>query len=243
VRHKIIPTRNVRSLQGAAERLLGRSTGEPGIGVVYGATGRGKTTAAAWLAGQTNAVFVRACRTWSPSWMLGSMMTELGAEPLGRLGRMVDFIVKELAAQGRPLIVDEVDYLADSSRLLDTLRDLHDMSAAPLILLGTEDFKKRVMHRPQLMGRVHQWLEFHPADFADARLFADGICEVIVENDLLVSLHRWSGGSLRALTLGLARIEEWAKRRGLDRINATDWSGNGFSDAPGEVKIPKAAAA
>ncbi len=241
MRHKIIPTRNVRSLQGAADRLLGRSTGEPGIGVVFGATGRGKTTAAAWLAGQTNAVFVRACRTWSPSWMLGSMMTELGAEPLGRLGHMVDFIVRELAAQQRPLIVDEVDYVAENSRLLDTLRDLHDMSAAPLILLGTEDFKRRVMHRPQLAGRVHQWLEFQPADFADARLFADGICKVIVENDLLAELHRWSGGSLRALTLGLARVEEWGRRRGINRISAAQWNGNGFSDAAGEVR--KAAAA
>jgi DNA transposition AAA+ family ATPase len=172
--------------------------------------------------------YVRAYRLWSPTWMLGAIMQELGAHPMARTSRMIEFIVRALAQQQRPLFIDEADYLTDDRRLLDTLRDLHDMATTPLILIGMADFKKRVLHKEQLAGRVSQWVEFQPATLDDAKLLARTVCEVEVADDLLEALHKSAGGSMRGLTVGLARIESHAKRRGIKQIALPDWGDRSF---------------
>jgi DNA transposition AAA+ family ATPase len=171
---------------------------------------------------------VRANATWTPSAMLGSLMKELDATPRGSCSQMVDFIVEQLGQRARPVFVDEADYLV-SKRLLETLRDLHDLSTAPLILIGMADFRRRIIHKEQLAGRIAQWVEFKGADIEDARTLADAVCEVRVTNDLLESLHATTKGSMRGMIVGLSRIETFARRHGKETLSARDWGKQAFT--------------
>ncbi len=228
---RIAQTKNIRKLWRAAETLRTRSIGVPGIALIWGPTGFGKTTAITWLANQprVNAVYVRAMATWTPFSMLAAIMRELDAEPKSRNSAMVDHIVRQLAREDRPLFVDEADYLADKRQLLDTLRDLHDMSTTPLILIGMKDFQRRVMHREQLAGRVSQWLEFEPADLEDARTLCDEVCDVKVADDLLAAIHRAAGGSMRGMIVALSRVESWARAENKSSVNLKDWGDRAFT--------------
>ena len=239
MRNKIAQVNNIRLLTAAGRALSTRDIGVPGIGLIWGPTGFGKSTAAAWFAIRTNAVYVRAMATWTPTAMLAAIMHELDAKPLPRCAAMIEFIVGALAREGRPLFVDEADYLAASAKLLDSLRDLHDMSTVPLILIGMKDFQRRVMHREQIAGRVSQWVEFQAADFKDARILADEVCEVRIADDLLARLHRATGGSMRGMVVGLSRIEGFAREHGLQKVSETDWGERAFvlSQAPKAPKI------
>jgi len=228
MKYTVAPVKNIQRLNSASRSLVERAHGVPGIGVLWAPTGYGKTTAAAWMANQIDALYVRATATWTPSSMLGAIMRELQAEPRQRCADMLDHIVQDLAINTRPVLVDEADYLVDKKALVETLRDIHDLSSAPLWLIGMADFRRKVTHREQLQGRVAQWIEFRAADIEDARTLADAVCEVHISDDLLVSLHTASAGSMRAMTVGIYHIETLARRRGLDRISAKDWGKQSF---------------
>lgn len=224
MRHRIVPVKNVARLSEASEALIQRGLGMPGMGLIWGHTGFGKTTAATWLINRVNGVYVRPIATTTPSTFLGSILRELDQEAKGSCAQMVERIVEALATSMRPLFIDEADYLADSKKLTETLRDIHDLSTVPVVLIGMAGIQRKLAQRQQLSGRIAQWVEFGPADLEDARWLADGLAEVAVQDDLLERLHRAAGGEVRRITVGLGRIEQQAKVRSLESIGAADWT-------------------
>lgn len=229
MRVTIAPVKNITLLSQAGETLRSRAYGVPGIGLIWGRTGYGKTTAAVWFANKIHAVHLRANALWTPSALLRALMRELSAEPSSRLQDMLSFAVERLGQEKRPLIVDEADYLMSNKRLVETLRDIHDLSNVPLILIGMHDFRRKVATREQLAGRVAQWVEFKPADLEDARTIADTVCQISVTDDLLEELHKSSSGSIRDMVVGLSRIEEIGKRHGKDKMTLKDWGKQAFT--------------
>lgn len=223
------PVKNVVALAQIGEALRHRDPGVPGVAVIVGTTGYGKTTAAAWWRNKVDAVFVRANSTWTQTALLRAVLVEL-AEPEGRhRDEMLGRVVRQLRASGRPLIVDEADYLLGDRKMLDTFRDLHDLSNVPLILIGMDGFAKGVKQVPQLAGRISRWVRFGAADAADARVVAEHVCEVKVADDLLGMLLDKAAGSMRGLIVGLSRIEEFARARQLESVDLATWGNRAFT--------------
>lgn len=225
----IAPVKNLLRLAELGESLKDRTLSTPGMGVVYGETGFGKTTGLAWYGvRQVRAVYVRALQLWSPLTMLETICGELDVQPDRSLAKTLTLIVGELVRQNRILMVDEADYIVDSKRLLNTLRDLHDLSTMPVILVGMADFVKKLRTRidqRQFSGRVAFELEFKPLDLDDTHLLAkfllaDGLK---IDDRLLQRLHEASEGSARLVRVGLARIEQFALKKNLKRVTEEDW--------------------
>ena len=70
MRYKTVPVKNITRLSSAGDALMHRSRGLPGMGLIYGETGYGKSTATAWFVNQCDGVYVRAQRVWSPRYAL-----------------------------------------------------------------------------------------------------------------------------------------------------------------------------
>lgn len=224
MRKQMAITKNVVELRSAYETLLNRDSGIPGMGLVHGDTGRGKTTAIAWLVNQVNGVYVRANATWTPSAMLGVIMQELGAEPLhNSSAAMVQHIVRVLAQESRLLVVDEADYCFSNIKMLETLRDIHDVSGCPVILVGMAGIERKIVHRPQLRRRISQWVEFMPADLADSKTLTETVCEIEIEDDLLQRIHQESEGNVGLMVVGLSRVEQFAKAQGWKKVDDERW--------------------
>jgi len=223
MRNKLAPTKNVAALRLAYEALAGRDHGVPGMGLVHGFTGAGKTTAICELVTRVQGIYVRATSSWTPTSMLAKVQQELGAAPMQRRADMLDFIAARLTETQRPLFVDEADYLFSNVAMLDSLRDVHDLSGAPVVLIGMDGIAKRLIHRRQLAGRISHWVEFLPSDLDDARVLAQTVCEVILDDELLASVHAQAKGSMRLMTVGLARIEALAKANGWRDVSAEQW--------------------
>ncbi|MCK5772028.1 ATP-binding protein [Algiphilus sp.] len=223
MKSKIVLTKNVAALNDAGEALLRRSPGMPGMGLVHGETGYGKTTAITWIANRCNAVYVRALAAWTPASMFRAILRELGRDSRGSCADMMEAIVEALAMSGRPLYLDEADYIVDSKRMTESLRDIHDMSTSPVTLVGMGGIDQRLSHRKQLTGRVMQDVKFAPLDLEDAGRIASELSEIELAPDLLEHLHRESAGSTRLVCVGLARIEQSARSRGLGKINLQEW--------------------
>lgn len=235
MRAKIVPVKNIAAMKAAGDALIHRATGMPGMGLIWGPTGYGKTTAVTWFVNQCHGVYVRAVRLWTPKTMLSAIARELDID-CRRMNNAetLEAIIQRLAETGRPLFVDEADYVIDSRRLTDTLRDIHDLSVCPVILVGMHGIEKRIRGNEQFTGRIAQWVAFGGCDLSDARLLADGLCEVTVADDLLADLHdkaspkSGGGAEIRRLVVGLAAIEGYAKRRGMAQIAKKDWPGRDY---------------
>lgn len=224
MRNRLAPTKNVAALQLAYEALATRDRGVPGMGLVYGYTGAGKTTSIAALVNKTRGVYVRATSQWTPTAMLSTIMRELGADPLHRRQLMLDHIKDELTSTQRPLFVDEADYLLRDGDMLEALRDLHDLSGAPVVLIGMADIEKRLVHKKQLARRLSHWVEFLPSDLEDARTLATTVCEVELDDELLQRLHGEAKGSIGLMVVGMARIEALAKANGWRAVSGEQWA-------------------
>lgn len=232
---KIVPVKNVTRLNDAGETLRRRAANLPGMGLVHGETGYGKTTAVAWYTNRCGGIYVRATSVWTPSAMLRKIGEELRIRCSGSLQDMMDSIVDALSLSNRPLFIDEADYIVDSKRMTEAVRDLHDFTTVPVVLIGMGGIDQRLAGRKQFTGRVLRDVPFQPLDLADARLIADTLCEIRVADDLLERLHRLVNGSTRLLVVGLARIEEHAKSMGTDELSSAGWgrADNFFTgDAP-----------
>jgi DNA transposition AAA+ family ATPase len=224
----IAPIKNIARLAELGTSLQSRASMLPGIAVAYGESGIGKSTGLTWLSTtKLNACYVRALQLWSPSTMLQAIAEELAVRPAHTLTATIKRIVAELARTQRPLIVDEADYVVDQTRLLNTLRDLHDLSTMPLILVGMADFVRKLRTRGeqrQFAGRVALEMEFMPLDFPDVAVLAQALAEVEIAEDLLKLLHEKSQGITRLACVGIGRIETFAKTTGLSRVGAAQWA-------------------
>lgn len=240
MRYKTVCVKNVARLSEAGDALIHRGRGMPGMGLIWGETGYGKSTATAWFVNQCSGIHVRALEVWSPSSMLAAISKELGIDPRGSCAQRAESITQELSRHGRPLFVDEADYIIDSKRMTNTLRDLHDMTSVPVVLIGMAGIERSIKSRKQLTGRISQWVEFAPCDEEDARLITDALCEIEIADDLLARLIHDAAGSIRLLVVGLAQLEANGRARGLKRMTEADWkTGRKFflGEAPASDKV------
>lgn len=232
MQQKLAIVKNVLNLQTCYAALASRPGGLPGMMLVWGKSGAGKTTAVTWLANKIDAIFVRATAAWTQRAMLDQILADLEIDPPrgGSADRLVT-IQGAMAESDRPLIVDEADYLMHpfgNLKMLESLRDLHDQTGVPVILVGMEGVERKIVHRKQFSRRISHWVEFHPLDLSDARTLTDTVCEVHVIDDLLARLHGAAHGMIGDFTVGLARIEAFAKANHLDSIGLDRWGDRPF---------------
>lgn len=228
MRAKVAPVKNIARFAEALESVTDADHSSERMVLVHGATGVGKSTALAYFMNRFNAVYVEASPAWSLGSMLRAILAAMGQNARQRAADMEQQIVDELAGEGRPLFVDEMDYLflpgqETSLRMLEALHSIHDKSRMPVVMVGMDKIDRKIKAREQIARRVFQWVEFCDLDREDARIAADALCDVYVEDDLLDALFAATQGRMGRMRLGLSQIERRAKSNGWDRITRAHW--------------------
>ncbi len=226
----IVVTKSVAALRVSHEELLERADGLPAVLLVSGASGAGKTTALRWLAQKTGAIYVRALATDSAVAFLSRLTNACGMAANSTRGNsvMTEMIGTYLQEQDKTLIVDEGDFLFSSQRLIESLRDIHDLSGQPVLIAGHTGIERRFANRPQLFRRISTWMQFHPCDLEDMQLLAKRLCKVSVDDDLLQHLQRECHGNPGLARVGLSQIEKKTLAAGKRRMNLDDWGRRKF---------------
>lgn len=233
----IAPLRNVASLSALIDRLRNRQPHLPGMGAFYGPSGYGKSFAAIYATNRWRAVTVQVKSVWTPKTLLEAVLTEMGVTPGPTVVRMLDQVSGQLAISDRPLIVDEADFLV-KRKMIEIVRDIHEGSAAPVILIGEEMLPQKL----QAWERIHnRMLSFVPAERADlsdvghlARIYAAG---VKVAPELQARILRASSGATRRICVNLDRVREFAAVKGLREVGLAEWGDQAlFTGAAPEVR-------
>jgi len=226
MKNEMVKTTDVRRFMQSVEDLLNRPMGTEGMGLLWGPPGTGKTTSLAYVANVYDAVYVRAVGCWTVTSMLGDLCRELGGKRMLRRSDMVEYIVEELSKDGRaprPIFIDEADYCFRQFEMIDSLRDIYDLSGCPVVLIGMEDIARRIRTHERIARRITQWIEFKGLDLTDTEQVAAEICDVTLSSDLLRHLHKETGGNIGRIIIGLSKIEKFALANGLETITGANW--------------------
>jgi len=216
-----VNTQNVKFFKGAIERLQSREEQVPGMALVYGEPGLGKTKAvAAWCAqNSNNSYFIRTKKLMTGRWLLEELVSELGEQ--------ADKRVPDLYRQARNILMekqctvffDEVDYLCHDARVIETIRDLHDDTGTPIVMIGMAEAEKKLSRYRHLYDRFSEVVKFQDLTEMDVRTIADEMCEVKVNNDAIAHIHS-QGSRFRKIVIQLYRCESIAKKNSLKEITA-----------------------
>jgi DNA transposition AAA+ family ATPase len=212
MRTKFVKTQNVLRMLGSLGELEKRSAVVPGLALIHGHQGFGKTMATHWYAVQHNCVYLRAQGAWTVNWLLMDLAASLGLAPEGVSRQNFRSIKHELYARPRLVLLDEADYVIRRRELLDTVRDMHDTSGAPVCLVGMAGAREAVARKsPQFWSRVSQEVEFGPLTLEDVAVIAAELAGITLTPEHSREIRRRTEGNFRKTVVVLAKIETICK--------------------------------
>lgn len=225
----VLPTRNVTLLMELVSRIKGRTDGLPGMGTFYGPTGWGKSKSVCMCAVTHQAYYVQVKSLWSRKYLLEMILRQMNIDIPRTTAPMLEAVGGQLAASGRPLIIDEADLLVTKG-MIEVVRDIYESSQGTIILVGEENLPQLLARIERMHGRMLDWTAAQPTDIDDARLFAAHLCPgVSVADDLLERILTAARGSARYVCTNLDRVAEFCRLRNLDGITSAGYEGPLFS--------------
>jgi DNA transposition AAA+ family ATPase len=236
-----LETGNVSRFREALSVLEDTERGRPGLMTASGQAGRGKTVAGREHAVRTKAVYIRVLQDWTPRAMLAELCRNLdGSEPgtTDRAKKLAISFLNDLQEKKgilKTILVDEADRL--SIGLVEHLRDVHDLTGAPIVLIGEEHLNQVLRTKSRLWDRVVQKVEFGPITAEDIMLFALEAAGLRLDPDVAKELGRRSGGGFRLVWTDVYRLEQMAKASGTNKVEMKMVEGlNGVSRGGAEAR-------
>ena len=219
-------TKSVEQFLALARALESRDVGVPGLGLVFGEPGLGKTQTAIWYAARSGAALVRAKAVMTPRWLLAEIVEELGESAEHYTAKLYQQAKDILHSRKRLIIIDEVDHLASDRRLIETVRDLHDETANPILLIGMSDAERKIARYRHLYDRLRAHvIRLVPLDEEDVAGVARQLCEVELSDCAVAHIATETAGNLRAVIINLYRCERIARTNGLKTVEARHLNG------------------
>ncbi len=227
MRNMIVKTKNVQQTLELVKNLREKNPSVPGLGLIYSDPGLGKTETCSWLVGRkgSNAKYVRAKANISPRWLMEMIVAELDEEPKYRYSDLFGQAKEKLIKQDVMLLVDEIDFCCRDTRVLESLRDLHDECGTPIVLIGMGKVDRQLKRHPHFFSRISQIYRFEPLDGDDVAAAVRELCEVELTKDACKALQALSEGSFRSVKIILSHLEAMARRTGLAKLDAEHVNG------------------
>jgi len=222
------PLRNVLLASQAMEHLIQRDPNLPGLGAFCGPPGYGKSKAAAHVAVRHRCVYVEIRSHYTRKAFLLSILAEMGVEPERTVYQMVDQICEQLMRSQKPLILDEMDH-AVQLNLVELVRDIYEGSGAPILMIGEEQFPKKLTRWGRFYDRVLAFTWAEPCDTDDARKLAKLYCpEVPIADEWLQRALKETRGITRRLCVNIEAARREAKKLGAKSIDLKFWGNRPF---------------
>ena len=232
----IAPLRNVAALMGLVDQVQRRALGLPGMATFYGPSGWGKSSAVTLVANEFQAHCVQVMESSTPTFLLETIMEEMGLPKIKGVPGMVRAIGGHLARSDRPLILDDAQYLLQK-KMIGLVRDIYESSQAPVILVGEEKLPQDLTKWENVHNRMLTWEPAMPCSLDDARLLVPIYCKgVEVEPGLLSAIVEASNGSIRRVSANLARVQELTRRRGQSTATLETWGDRAFDTGQPPVR-------
>jgi len=200
-----------------------RASHLPGIVVMHGHSGFGKSTAASWVTVEENGVYVEVRSVWTTRHFLEQIVRMLGFEPERTQARLLDQVVAGLTDNKRPLIIDEADFILKKS-YIEVVRDIYEMARVPVMLIGEEHLPSALRKWERFHNRILALAHARAATVEDGLTLRKYYCKrVDIADDLVAHIVRETGGGIRRIVTNLAEVEDAALNDGRSSMDLATW--------------------
>lgn len=218
-----VRTKNVKNFVSLMEEVKQLPDNIPKILLVYGEYGLGKSETIKWWTFKNDCVYVRANQGMTSRWLLSEIAEELGEEPFWHIQDTFNLVEQKLKQNPKPLIIDEVDYLVNNN-VIEVLRDLHDRTGGPMILVGMVNIDKKLSRYPHLKDRIYKAFKFESYDKQDIKQILSELSEIPITDDGLEYLAT-RHNQFRQIVKLINKIEKFAIINDLTELNETNLRG------------------
>lgn len=205
-----VKTKNVKSFIVLANKLKNTKNNVPKMGLVFGEPGLGKTNAILWWAIQQDALIITAKNGMTPRWLLKQLVSDLGEAPKILVADLFEQAVAKLVENPRMIIVDEIDYLINNTRAIETIRDLHDETGIPILLVGMGAVDKKLSRYKHFFDRIVEIYRFVPFDYEDVKTIINTLSDVLFEDSAIEVVYQKSN-RFRQIVKIILKFENLAK--------------------------------
>ncbi len=172
--------------------------------------------------------------------MANSLATKVGATECRSYIKAMDGIIERLRIRQTALFIDEADFIASKTSLLDVIRVIHDQAEVPMLLIGMTGIYPKLASQKLFVDRIQHFLELTNSGIQDTRLIADKRCAARIKADLLEYIQEETKGNARRIKRVLAHIEQFALSNDLNEVGLEEWGNKSLlpanSNAPTKQK-------
>lgn len=212
-----VKTQNVKNFIGLVENLQNKPKNIPKMGLVYGEPGLGKSQTALWLACKYDAIYLRATNLMTGRWLLEELVKELDEIPRFLTSDNFSLVVKKLKQESKIIFIDEIDYLMNNYKTIETIRDIHDETDCPIIFVGMGLAHRKLERYKHLYDRFSEILKFEMFGVNDLSQIIGQLSEIYFTPDaieyILIKYNRF-----RQIVQLINQMENFAKDNNLVEI-------------------------
>lgn len=212
MKDKIVLTQNMAGFVSVVENLIDKPERMDRIGLIHGKWGLGKTTALEWFYTNNHCFYVRSMAAWgrSVTMMVEDILAAYRVEPRGRLKQDIRELVRIAKKNRAPLFIDEANRVVKKSLLIETIRDVHDFSRIPIILIGQENIINLLKRRDlgPVFSRVTEIYEFEKLTAQDIQHISKELCDLMCDIKVANFIRTVCLGDFRLVNALLSRAEE-----------------------------------
>ncbi|MBQ8299058.1 ATP-binding protein [bacterium] len=212
-----VKTTNVKNFIGLVENLINKPKNIPKMGLVYGEPGLGKSQTALWLACKYDGIYLRASNLMTGRWLLEEMVKELDEIPRFLSSDNFNLVVKKLKQSPQIIFIDEIDYLMNNYKSIETLRDIHDETGCPIIFIGMSLVHRKLERYTHLYDRFSEVLKFDTFGVNDLSQIIIQLSEIPFTPDAIEYIHS-KYNRFRQIVQLINQMETFAKDNNFPEI-------------------------
>ena len=206
-----IKTRNVRNFIGLVEALKSKSKNIPKMGLIYGEPGLGKSQTALWLACKYDGIYIRASNLMTSRWLIEEIVREMETSD------NFNVVISKLSQKPKIIFVDEIDYLMNNYKSVETLRDIHDKTDCPIVFVGMGLALRKLERYKHLYDRFSEIVKFETFEIEDLSQIFSQLSEIPFTPDSIEYIHK-KYNRFRQIVQLISKLETIAKENGLTEI-------------------------
>ena len=213
-----VKTTNVKNFIGLVENLINKPKNIPKMGLVYGEPGLGKSQTALWLACKYDGIYLRASNLMTGRWLLEELVKELDEIQRYLTSDNFNLVVKKLKKEPKIIFIDEIDYLMNNYKSIETLRDIHDETNCPIIFIGMGLAHKKLERYKHLYDRFSEILKFETFGINDLSQIIGQLSEITFTPDSIEYIHS-KYNRFRQIVQLINQMETFAKDNNLAELS------------------------
>ena len=212
-----IKTRNVRNFIGLVEALKNKPKNIPKMGLIYGEPGLGKSQTALWLTCKYDGIYIRASNLMTSRCLVEEIVREMDELPRYLTSDNFNVVISKLIQKPKIIFVDEIDYLMNNYKSVETLRDIHDKTDCPIIFVGMGLALRKLERYKHLYDRFSEIVQFETFEIEDLSQIFSQLSEIPFTPDSIEYIHK-KYNRFRQIVQLIGKLETIAKENCLTEI-------------------------